>query len=90
MKITVEIESEIEFTAKTIQDKLNFLLSTGVKVTEQSRMNTVNVCVPYQACPVCGGYGQVRPMYNREATTAVHVPCDVCNGSKIIPMAHIH
>lgn len=90
MKITVEIESEIEITAKAIHEKLNFLLPTRIKVTEQLRPNTVSGHVPYQACSVCCGYGQVRPMYNREATTAVYIPCDVCNGSKIIPMAHIH
>ena len=50
--------------------------------------------IPYQLCPKCNGQGQVsKPPY---IPADVHVWasssgiffCDVCNGSKIIPMYH--
>lgn len=48
--------------------------------------------VPYQLCPKCNGQGIVsKPPYiagdvHEWASTQVSFQCDVCNGSKIIPM----
>lgn len=45
-------------------------------------------CVPYQTCPKCGGDGNLL-RYNSPALLGMNVPiCDVCDGKKIIPMAH--
>lgn len=45
-------------------------------------------CVPYQTCPKCGGDGNLL-RYNSPALVGMNVPiCDVCEGKKIIPMAH--
>jgi hypothetical protein len=52
-----------------------------------SRQPAVSGEVPYQKCPVCNGYGEVQPNWNRGATSPVWVPCDVCKGAKIIRMA---
>lgn len=54
--------------------------------------NCLLAAVPYQCCPKCEGQGIVaKPSWvaagvnNWSSTSAVH-QCDVCNGSKIIPM----
>lgn len=46
-------------------------------------------CVPYQLCPKCGGDGDLL-RYNSPALmgTIARPICDVCDGKKIIPMAH--
>ena len=45
-------------------------------------------CVPYQLCPKCGGDGNLL-RYNSPNLLGMTVPiCDVCEGKKIIPMAH--
>ncbi|HCY40419.1 MAG TPA: hypothetical protein DHV48_03560 [Prolixibacteraceae bacterium] len=45
-------------------------------------------CVPYQTCPKCGGDGNLL-RYNSPNLLGMTVPiCDVCEGKKIIPMAH--
>ena len=42
--------------------------------------------VPYQKCPVCDGTGIIiRTVFNHTATYTQNT-CDVCNGTKIIPM----
>lgn len=54
--------------------------------------NTVLAAVPYQLCPKCNGQGQVsKPPYiagdvHEWSSSSCIFPCDVCNGSKIIPM----
>lgn len=48
--------------------------------------------VPYQLCPKCNGQGQVsKPPYiagdvHEWSSSEMIFQCDVCNGSKIIPM----
>lgn len=48
--------------------------------------------IPYQLCPKCNGQGQVtKPPYtpgdvNEWVSSSIIFQCDVCNGSKIIPM----
>lgn len=50
------------------------------------------VSVPYQLCPKCNGKGQVtKPPYiagdvHEWSSSSCIFTCDVCNGSKIIPM----
>jgi DnaJ-class molecular chaperone len=44
--------------------------------------------VPWQICPKCNGFGQVNVTYNPGFTFYGYV-CDVCQGSKIIPMCKI-
>jgi len=50
------------------------------------------VTVPYQLCPKCTGQGQVtKPPYtpgdvHEWVSSSIAFQCDVCNGSKIIPM----
>ncbi len=52
----------------------------------------VLAAVPYQLCPKCNGQGQVsKPPYiagdvHEWSSSSCIFPCDVCNGSKIIPM----
>jgi len=52
----------------------------------------VLAAVPYQLCPKCNGQGQVsKPPYiagdvYEWSSSSCIFPCDVCNGSKIIPM----
>ena len=54
--------------------------------------NTVLAAVPYQLCPKCNGQGQVsKPPYiagdvHEWSSSSCIFLCDVCNGSKIIPM----
>lgn len=44
--------------------------------------------VPFQVCPKCGGDGNLL-RYNSPALMGMTTPiCDVCDGKKIIPMAH--
>lgn len=45
--------------------------------------------VPYQLCPKCGGDGNLL-RYNSPPVmgTNANPICDVCDGKKIIPMAH--
>jgi len=51
--------------------------------------------VPYQLCPKCNGQGQIsKPPYiagdvHEWSSSSCIFPCDVCNGSKIIPMCEI-
>jgi len=56
----------------------------------------IHEAVPYQLCPKCQGQGIVsKPsyvpgdVYEWSSTSAVH-NCDVCQGSKIIPMCIIN
>lgn len=50
------------------------------------------VSVPYQLCPKCNGQGQVtKPPHiagdvYEWSSSSITFQCDVCNGSKIIPM----
>jgi DnaJ-class molecular chaperone len=52
----------------------------------------INQPVPYQLCPKCNGQGQVsKPPYiagdvHEWTSSSCIFTCDVCNGSKIIPM----
>ena len=52
----------------------------------------INQPVPYQLCPKCNGQGQVsKPPYiagdvHEWTSISCIFTCDVCNGSKIIPM----
>ena len=54
--------------------------------------NNVLADVPYQLCPKCNGQGQVsKPPYiagdvHEWSSSSCIFTCDVCNGSKIIPM----
>lgn len=47
--------------------------------------------IPYQLCPKCNGQGQIsKPPYiagdvHEWSSSSYIFPCDVCNGSKIIP-----
>lgn len=46
-------------------------------------------CVPYQLCPVCKGDGGIFTQPIVEDKTVVvsgYKTCDVCNGTRIIPM----
>jgi len=45
--------------------------------------------VPYQKCPICNGSGQIwdEPNLNYTGSTVGFKTCDVCHGSKIIPMS---
>ena len=45
----------------------------------------LNPAVPYQVCPLCGGFGQIQND-NLNAMGALYVDCPVCAGSRIIPM----
>ena len=46
-------------------------------------------CVPYQICPKCAGDGDLF-RYHSPALMGTNARpiCDVCEGKKIIPMAH--
>jgi len=48
-------------------------------------------CVPFQLCVRCGGEGSIFIGQINPSTTAVYgwQPCDLCGGSKVIPMAVI-
>lgn len=54
------------------------------------KLNTVEVqikmveCVPFQVCPLCLGTGRIDGLPIETVTSS---QCDVCNGSKVIPMA---
>jgi len=58
------------------------LKPTPIEPSNKKEYEVLKV-VPYQACPICGGSGQVlAPQF----TSGVYIPCSVCNGAKIIPM----
>ena len=62
------------------------------KLTDETANNVkANVCrnVPYQLCPKCLGDGDLL-RYNSPALMATNARpiCDVCEGKRIIPMAH--
>lgn len=75
---------------------------TGIEVTQDEALAAMNlaraderdnkVSVPYQLCPKCNGQGQVtKPPYTpgdvyEWVSSSITFQCDVCNGSKIIPM----
>ena len=69
-------------------------MSTKVKLKNETANGTkpVLAAVPYQLCPKCNGQGQVsKPPYiagdvYEWSSSSCIFPCDVCNGSKIIPM----
>lgn len=52
---------------------------------EQFKSNDYEILkvVPYQACPICSGSGQVLA---NGYTSSIYTICSVCNGAKIIPM----
>lgn len=59
---------------------------------QQSIANKTVSSIPYQLCPKCNGQGQTsKPPYvagdvHQWSSSSCSFPCDVCNGSKIIPM----
>ncbi len=61
---------------------------------EEQQVNNLNIpavinCVPYQICPKCVGDGDLF-RHNSPAIMGTNARpiCDVCEGKKIIPMAH--
>ena len=45
----------------------------------------IDDCVPYQLCPKCKGRGKIYKTPTKKVVKIV--PCDVCNGDKIILMS---
>lgn len=39
----------------------------------------------WQLCPKCNGMGTVHNPYAYSTSSALTIPCDVCNGAKILP-----
>ncbi len=80
----------------TIKDKIDgiiFSLSFEDKIKCWELIEQlINKPVPYQLCPKCNGQGQVsKPPYiagdvHEWTSISCIFTCDVCNGSKIIPM----
>jgi len=76
---------------KSSEDNIPLKNDTGAKVSLPSGNPTQYI--PYQLCPKCQGQGIVgKPPYINDdqttwSSTSVSFTCDVCNGTKIIPMS---
>jgi hypothetical protein len=59
------------------------------EVVKNLNIPAVINCVPYQICPKCDGDGDLFRHHSPAIMgTNARPICDVCNGKKIIPMAH--
>jgi hypothetical protein len=65
-----------------------------VIIEAQQQVKNLNIpaainCVPYQVCPKCAGDGDLFRYHSPALMSTNARPiCDVCDGKKIIPMAH--
>lgn len=97
MKVEDYFEKEVfVITSKLPKERRRFTyfdLLMFAKHYHNSELKLLNLAgvinwVPYQTCPKCGGDGDLS-RYNSPALMGMDVPiCDVCDGNKIIPMAH--
>ena len=95
-KKVIEQEQIIEELYNKYPDKeySTHLVCEAMDIWAERQINKLNIsavinCVPYQICPKCAGDGDLFRFHSPVlmGTTAKPI-CDVCDGKKIIPMAH--
>lgn len=79
-----EIKAEQDYYRHEYELKLMEL--DDIDNTPTPTRSLVAECVPFQKCPVCDGYGEVRPIWNKDAQQPTYVKCSVCEGNKVILM----
>jgi hypothetical protein len=69
---------------KALEDKhdADLLKEAAISAKVYSAEVRIKSCVPFQKCPICAGTGKLTLSHSN----ATSHQCDVCNGSKIIPM----
>ena len=79
------------FKSKNSKRAIDFIEQL-ISARDNSKHTDEVASVPYQLCPKCNGQGQVaKPPYiagdvHTWSSSQGIYECDVCNGSKIIPM----